>query len=397
MSVRPAHIAMASVPAISHVLPSLEIIRELVARGHRVTYANDPSMADLITGTGAELIPCHSILPTEDNDWPDDPIGAMSLFLDNAIHALPQLRAAYDPDPADLYMYDIGGYAIRTVAETQRRPLVQLSPTYVGWSGYEDEVGAFLRQLPGADAFHDRFATWLRESGAVTTDPDRFSGHPPRALAMIPSAMQPQLDRVDADTVTFVGPCFGGRAERDTWTRPATAEKILLISLGSAYTRQPAFYRNCLEAFGDLPGWHVILQIGRYVDPAELGAIPSNIEIHSWVPQLAILQQADAFITHAGMGGSSEGLSAGVPMIAVPQAVDQFDNADRLVELGVARHIDTPDATPEALRAALLALTTDPEVADRCSRLSAQARTEGGTQHAADLIEKMLTTTALGT
>ncbi|MGW2844325.1 nucleotide disphospho-sugar-binding domain-containing protein, partial [Streptomyces sp. NPDC001274] len=125
-------------------------------------------------------------------------------------------------------------------------------------------------------------------------------------------------------------------------------------------------------------------------DPAELGEIPANVEVHSWVPQLAILEQADAFVTHAGMGGSSEGLYAGVPMIAVPQSADQPTNADRLVELGVARRIDTEDATAEALRTALLELTADPEVARRSARLRADARAEGGTQRAADLIEEML-------
>lgn len=54
------------------------------------------------------------------------------------------------------------------------------------------------------------------------------------------------------------------------------------------------------------------------------------------MPHLTVLEQADAFVTHAGMGGSSEGLYTGVPMIAVPQAAEQFMNADRLVGLGVA-------------------------------------------------------------
>src|SRR3954463_629875 len=133
MSRRRAHIAMVGIPAVSHVLPSLEIIRELVARGHRVTYANDPAVAELITPTGAELVPCTSVLPVADNNWPDDPFAAMGLFLDDAMQALPQLRAAYDRDPADLYMYDIGAYAARALAESQGRPLMQLSPTFVGW------------------------------------------------------------------------------------------------------------------------------------------------------------------------------------------------------------------------------------------------------------------------
>ncbi|MFD9635297.1 nucleotide disphospho-sugar-binding domain-containing protein, partial [Streptomyces violascens] len=111
---------------------------------------------------------------------------------------------------------------------------------------------------------------------------------------------------------------------------------------------------------------------------------------HSWVPQRAILEQADAFVTHAGMGGCSEGLMAGVPMIAVPQGAEQPMNADRLVELGVARRIDTPDATADALRTALNDLVTDPEVARRSAQLRADARSEGGTRRAADLIENML-------
>lgn len=390
MPSRRAHIAMAGIPIVSHVLPSLALIRELVDRGHRVTYANDPAVADRIAAGGAEPVRCDSTLPVATNAWPDDPIAAASLFLDDAVQALPQLHAAYDDDPADLYLYDIGAYAARALAEAQGRPLLQLSPTFVGWNGYEEEVGAQLRTLPGADAYRDRFARWLATCGATTTDVDAFSGRPPRALALIPRAMQPNADRVDPDRVTFVGPCFDTRADADVWTRPAGTAKILLISLGSAYTHRPAFYRQCLAAFGDLPGWHVVLQIGKHTDVAELGTIPANVDVHSWIPQRAVLAQADAFVTHAGMGGCGEGLLAGVPMIAVPQGAEQFMNADRLVELGIARRLDTPDATPDALRTALHDLMTDPERAERSRQLQATARAEGGTRHAADLIEAML-------
>jgi MGT family glycosyltransferase len=384
-----AHIAMVGVPAISHVLPSIEVIGELVSRGHRVTYANDPAakqVAEVIGATGAELVPYASTLPVADHDWPDDPIAAMRIFLEDNIRMLPQLAAAYGKEPPDLYLYDIGGYAARALAERQGRPIVQMSPSMVAWDGYDEEVAAPLWRLPGADAYRQRFAEWLAGNGAVTRDVDAFSGRPARCLALIPRAMQPHADRVDG-AVTFVGPC---KRPTGTWERPAGAERVLLISLGSAYTRQPEFYRRCLAAFGELPGWHVVLQIGRHVDPAELGAIPGNVEVHSWVPQMAILEQADAFVTHAGMGGCGEGLQAGVPMIAVPQGADQFMNADRLVELGVARRIDTEDATPEALRAALIELTTDPGVAARVARLREEARAEGGTTRAADLVEAEL-------
>ncbi|MEU2249264.1 macrolide family glycosyltransferase [Streptomyces sp. NPDC019224] len=390
MSRRRAHIAMVGIPAVSHVLPSIEVIRELVARGHRVTYANDPVMAERIEATGATFVPYTSVLPVGDNNWPDDPIAAMGLFLDDAMQALPQLRAVYDEDPADLYLYDIGAYPARVLAESQNRRLMQLSPTFVGWRSYARDVAAQLWALPGADAYRAKFTAWLAGCGATTPDMDAFVGRPDHTLALIPRAMQPHADDVDMDTVTFVGPCFAGRGDEQPWTRPAGAEKVLLISLGSAYTNRPEFYRNCLAAYGDLPGWHVVLQIGKQTDLAELGTVPGNVEVHRWVPQLAILQQADAFITHAGMGGSSEGLYSGVPMIAVPQGVDQFMNADKLVELGVARRVDTDDATPEVLRDALTALVTDPGVARRSARLRDDARAEGGTPRAADLVEELL-------
>ncbi|MGR3934174.1 macrolide family glycosyltransferase [Streptomyces sp. BRA346] len=391
MSRRRAHIAMVGVPTISHVLPSLPLIRELVARGHRVTYANDPLVADRIESVGAELVPCTSTLPVADNDWPADPIAAASLFLDDAVQALPQLRAVYDDDPADLYLYDIAACAARALAEAQGRPLVQLSPTFVGWDGYREEVAVHLRKLPGADAYRERYARWLADCGATTTDVDTFTGPPARALALIPRAMQPHADRVDTDTVTIVGPCFDTRADTERWTRPAAADHVLLISLGSSYTRRLEFYRQCIAAFGDLPGWHVVLQIGKHTDPEELGTIPPNIEVYSsWIPQRAILEQADAFVTHAGMGSCGIGLLAGVPMIAVPQAAEQFMNADRLVELGVARRVDTADVTAETLRAALNDLVTDPERIIRSKQLQADAQAEGGTPRAADLIEDML-------
>lgn len=78
-------------------------------------------------------------------------------------------------------------------------------------------------------------------------------------------------------------------------------------------------------------------------------------------------------------------------MIAVPQGAEQFMNADRLVELGVARRVDTADATTEPLRSALNELVTDPERIIRSKNLRAETRAEGGTRHAADLVEDMLT------
>lgn len=391
----PSHIAMVGTPLAGHVLPSLEIIRELVTRGHRVTYAIDSSVAELISPIGAELVGITSTLPVAARAWPQDPIASASLLLDEAMAVLPQLHAAYDDDPADLYLYDAGAYAGRALAESQGRGLVQLSPAHVAWEGAREEIGAAFAQLPGGPAYRARFAAWLSRCGAMTTDVEEFTGRPRRVLAMIPRAMQPHADLVDTDAVTFVGPCFGTGRRRDEWVRPTGAHKVLLVSLaGSAYAGPQEIYRQCAAAFADLPGWHVVLQTGSGDLMAE--RVPRNFEVRPWEPPLPLLEQADVWVTHTGAGSSGEGLYAGTPMIAVPDGPDQCLHADRLVELGVARRIDSANLTAEMLRTALMELIGDPQVATRSAWLWAEVRAEGGTRRAANLIEEQLVEERVG-
>ncbi|WP_274563434.1 macrolide-inactivating glycosyltransferase [Streptomyces spiramyceticus] len=395
-SAKRAHIAMFSIAAPGHVNPSIEVIRELVARGHRVTYAIPASYADKVAVTGAEPVIYHSTLPTEDEPeaWGTELIDNIEPFLNDAIQVLPQLIEAYEGDEPDLVLHDITAYPAPVLAHRWGVPAVSLSPTLVAWEGYEEEVAepmfAELKASERGKAYYARFRAWLDEHGVTHIDPDRFAGRPRRSIVLIPKVLQPHADRVDESVHSFVGACQGERAEQGGWERPAGAEKVLLVSLGSTFTKQPGFYRECVKAFGDLPGWHVVLQIGKYVDESELGDVPANIEVRSWVPQLAVLKQADAFITHAGAGGSQEGLATGTPMVAVPQAVDQFGNADMLVSLGLARRLDTEDATAEALRAGVLGLMDDPEVERRAEGIRLGMAAEGGTRRAADLIEAEL-------
>ncbi|WP_217184681.1 macrolide-inactivating glycosyltransferase [Streptomyces sp. AC495_CC817] len=393
-----SHIAMFSIAAHGHVNPSLEVIRELVARGHRVTYAIPPAFAEKVAETGAEPKLWDSTLPGPDADpeaWGSTLLDNVEPFLEDAIQALPQLVAAYEGDEPDLVLHDITSYPARVLAHRWGVKAISLSPNLVAWDGYEEEVAepmwAEPKKTERGKAYYARFRAWLEENG-ITEHPDPFVGRPARSLVLIPKVLQPNADRVDESRHTFVGACQGDRSAQGDWQRPAGAEKVLLVSLGSAFTKQPDFYRTCVRAFGELPGWHMVLQVGRHVDPAELGEIPERVEVREWVPQLAILRQADAFITHAGAGGSQEGLATATPMVAVPQAVDQFGNAEMLQSLGVARHLPMEEATAEALREAVLSLVDDPDVARRLKEIQREMAGEGGTRRAADLIEAELGT-----
>ncbi|MFI1298185.1 macrolide-inactivating glycosyltransferase [Streptomyces noursei] len=392
-----AHIAMFSIAAYGHVNPSLEVIRELVARGHRVTYAIPPRLAEVIAETGAEPVPYRTTLPSPDSDpsaWGTTLLDNVEPFLDDAMQALPQLIEAYQGDEPDLVLHDITSYPARVLAHRWGVPAISLSPNLVAWEGYEEEVAepmwAEAKATERGRAYYEKFTDWLAENG-ITQHPDPFVGRPGRSIVLIPKVLQPHADRVDERVHSFVGACQGDRTAQGGWERPAGAERVLLVSLGSSFTKQPGFYRECVKAFGDLPGWHVVLQVGRHVTADELGEIPGNVEVHQWVPQLAILKQADAFITHAGAGGSQEGLATATPMVAVPQAVDQFGNADVLQGLGMARHVPMDQADAGTLRAAVLALVADPEVGRRLAAIQREMATEGGTRRAADLIEAELT------
>ncbi|XP_062160050.1 UDP-glycosyltransferase 89B2-like [Alnus glutinosa] len=85
---------------------------------------------------------------------------------------------------------------------------------------------------------------------------------------------------------------------------------------------------------------------GRHVGD-DVGAIPEGFEdrvegrglvIKGWAPQVAILRHraVGAFLTHCGWNSVLEGLDAGVVMLTWPMGADQFTNAKLLVEqLGV--------------------------------------------------------------
>ncbi|MFJ5675184.1 macrolide family glycosyltransferase [Streptomyces sp. NPDC093097] len=386
-SQRPAHLAMFSVAAHGHINPSLAVIRELVSRGHRVTYAIPPSFADTVAATGAEPRTYTTMLPAPDDPtaWGGELTDHLRLFLADAGRSLPQLLAAYRDDRPDLVLYDPMAYAARALADRWRIPAVQLSPHAVPWQGYEEDLAA--EPPTGEDQAH----AWLANS-AAPLGPGRTARRPDRCLALISTLLQPHPDRVDPTLYSFTGPCWNDRPPQAPWSRPPGTERkrLLLISLGTLFTNTPDFYRACIAAFGDLPDWHVVLQTGPNIAPAALGEIPANIEVHPWVPQRAILDQADAFVTHAGASSAHEALARGVPMVAVPQAADQFGNAALLARLGIARHLPRETATPQSLRAALLSLLHDPHLPHHRTRIRNHLATEPGTPRATTLIEAEL-------
>lgn len=385
------HIAMVGCTAPSHVYPSLGLIGELVRRGHRVSYVVGEPLAPLVEPTGAEVVSHPTIFPLgEAAVWPDEPAEAMRVFLDEAIAIHPRLTSAFDDDRPDLLLYDIGGLGAPVLGERYGVPAVQLSPTLVAWEGYDEDMAEVLGPIkasPSGVDYAATYASWLRANG-ITADPWEWIGHPSRVLSLIPRAMQPHADRVGPH-VRFVGPCLDpARLADRSWTPPPSGRRVLLVSFGTAYNDQLDVYRACVSAFAR--DWHVVISLGKHVSPADLGPLPDSVEVHESVPQLAVLEAASAFVTHAGMGGATEALWFGVPTVAIPQAADQFGNAAQLAALGVGRYLPAESVTAESLRAAVDEVASSAAVAARLAELKAEIRGHGGLETAAAAVESFL-------
>ncbi|MDP1843258.1 MAG: hypothetical protein Q8K64_07530 [Sediminibacterium sp.] len=76
--------------------------------------------------------------------------------------------------------------------------------------------------------------------------------------------------------------------------------------------------------------------------------IPENVLMFDRVPQLRMLQLADLFITHGGLGSIKESIMAGVPMLAYPitNNWDSNGNCTKIAfhEFGLKGNIDRDSA-----------------------------------------------------
>jgi MGT family glycosyltransferase len=372
--------------------PHLAVVHELVRRGHRVSYLVGHHLAHLAADTGADVVGCSSVLPGAPGvtGWHEDDVAGMRMFLDEAVHALPQVQAALDDDRPDVVLYDIGGMAGPVAAQRWGLPAAQLSPSIVAWDGYHDDMAEALAPMlssAGYLAYRAAFDEWLADSALDSAlSFDDVTGAPARCLVLIPRVMQPNSLRV-GDRYRFVGPCLDpARANPGDWRAPAGDGPLALVAFGTSYTRRPDVFANVIAAL-DGTGWRMVLATGGRVATDDLGTVPDWVQVEDFVPQVAVLHHADAFVTHAGMGSCTEALWCGVPTVAVPQAVDQFGNADQLAALGVGVHLTSDPPSPDELRAALLGVTGDPDVRRRLDTVRDDLHRNGGPQHAADAVE----------
>ncbi len=149
--------------------------------------------------------------------------------------------------------------------------------------------------------------------------------------------------------------------------------KLIYISLGSLNTDFVDFYKICIAAFRDT-NYYVCMSIGNKCDISQLGDIPPNFLVKSFLPQLEILKHADVFLTHAGFNSVNEALCFGVPMFALPQVNDQHMVAKRLVSLNLGLSENIKELSPEILKSKIESLIMDKGVKENCMQMSQEMK-----------------------
>jgi UDP:flavonoid glycosyltransferase YjiC (YdhE family) len=184
----------------------------------------------------------------------------------------------------------------------------------------------------------------------------------------------------DAPTGRTVPSWLASRGERPT----------VYFTLGTAFNVESGdLFARVVEGLRDLP-ITLVVTVGREIDPAELGAQPTNVHIERYIPQSLLLPHCDLVISHGGSGSVIGALSHGLPTVLIPLGADQPSNAARCEALGVARVFDAIDLTPEGVREAVAGMLTDPTYRANAQRIRDEIAALPGPEHAVELLDRLV-------
>jgi MGT family glycosyltransferase len=161
--------------------------------------------------------------------------------------------------------------------------------------------------------------------------------------------------------------------------------RLVYLSLGSLASADLELMQRLVAALADSPHRFVVSK-GPQHDQLELAPNMAGAE---FLPQASILPHVDLVITHGGNNTTTECFWFGKPMVVLPVFWDQYDNAQRVDELGLGRRLETYRVEPEVLRATVDDLLGDESLHARMRAISERVRAVPGTVRAAGLIERL--------
>jgi MGT family glycosyltransferase len=208
-------------------------------------------------------------------------------------------------------------------------------------------------------------------------------------IIYVPRSFQPYGESFGPEYV-FVGPSVGLHcATADFPFEQLDTRPLIYITLGTVANHNPTFFNMCFEAFAE-QSWQVVITTGRPLEQLQLGTLPENVLIRSYVPQFELLQRASLCIHHGGMATIMDCISLGIPMITIPQAANQRPNARRIVETELGIQLEKEAVTAEILRETVSRVLSDPTYQVHARQMQEDAFLAGGFQAAADALQNFV-------
>ena len=338
------------IPAHGHTNPTLGVVRELVSCGHQVWYYSYNAMREKIESAGATFISCDDYDTEQKLNAKDSARVGKDLALSTKI--LVDTTLALDDKVCkeiselkpDCIVADSMALWGKAVALKLGIPFVSSTTTFA-FNKYSAKI---MKQGMG-DLFKlllsipktSRQVKRLKDKGYPVNNILDIIGNDDNIHTIVYTSTEFQpCSETFSDKYAFVGPSI----------RPATnkidkkMDKLIYISMGTVNNDMMPFYNTCISALANTD-YQVIMSVGNLVDMEDFEELPDNISVFSYVDQIAVLKEADVFVSHCGMNSVSESLYFAVPLVMLPQTTEQKGVAERVLELGAGIKINKSDKT----------------------------------------------------
>ena len=385
-----ARIVFFCIPAHGHTNPTLGVVRELPVRGHEVLYYSYRPFREKIEAAGARFFACDDFdaefrLTKEEAARLGSDLALSTRVLVDTTLALDDMvcREMERLNP-DCIVADSMAVWGKAVAQKLGIPFVSSTTTFA----FNQHSAKVMKQ-----SFRE-LVTMLLAMPKIQKDVKRLQtkGYPVKNI----------LDIIGNDdsteTIVYTSPEFQPFSETFSEkyafvgpsVRPAQQpveklqKKLIYVSMGTVNNEMLPLYRNCIEGLKDT-GHQVILSVGNQVEISAFGNLPENVAVYPFVDQIAVLQQADVFLTHCGMNCVSEALYYGVPLLMLPKTKEQSGVAERVRQLGAGMLLE--NTTSENIQQRVEELLREPGYRKAAQAIRDGFRRCGGAKAAADKIE----------
>ncbi|MBR1969172.1 MAG: glucosyltransferase [Clostridia bacterium] len=336
------------IPAHGHTNPTLEIVKELVSRGHEVWYYSYIIMREKIESAGANFISCDNYdaeqrLSAKDATRVGKDLAFSTKILVDTTLALDDKvcndMAELKPDCIVADSMALWGKA---VALKLGIPFVSSTTTFAfnqhSAKIIKQSIGDLLKMIFAMPKTSKQVKR-LKDKGYPVKNILDIIGNDDKTHTIVYTSREFQpFSETFSEKYAFVGPSIRTATDKIEKNR----DKLIYISMGTVNNDMMPFYKKCISAFKNTD-YQVIMSVGNLVSVNDFGELPENISVYSHVDQIAVLEKADVFVSHCGMNSVSESLYFEVPLVMLPQTAEQKGVAERVAQLGAGLKPDKSD------------------------------------------------------